>query len=57
MHLEICTCKEIGIHAVDTERGVRFFDADDGINGRELWGGWNLGTTLLGDMEQGDAID
>ena len=52
--------KEIGIHAVDTERGVRFFfDADDGINGRELWvsDGTSVGTTLLGDMEQGDAID
>ena len=29
--------KEIGI-IVDTERGPRFFfDADDGIHGREMW--------------------
>ena len=52
--------REIGIHAVDTERGVRFFfDADDGVNGRELWvsDGTVSGTMMLGDMESGDAID
>ncbi|DAC19525.1 MAG TPA: hypothetical protein D7H90_02080 [Candidatus Poseidoniales archaeon] len=52
--------REIGILAVDTERGTRFFfDADDGVNGRELWvsDGTSVGTTMLGDMESGDAID
>jgi len=52
--------KEIGIHVVDTERGPRFFfDADDGIHGREMWvsDGTSIGTTMLGDMETADAID
>ena len=52
--------RELGIHSVVTERGPRFFfDADDGINGRELWvsDGTSIGTTMLGDMETGDAID
>ena len=52
--------RELGIHEVDTERGSRFFfDADDGVNGRELWvsDGTPLGTMMLGDMESGDAID
>ena len=52
--------RELGIQEVDTERGTRFFfDADDGVNGRELWvsDGTPLGTMMLGDMESGDAID
>ena len=52
--------RELGIHVVDTDRGSRFFfDADDGVNGRELWvsDGTAIGTTMLGDMESGDAID
>ena len=52
--------RELGIHSVDTDRGTRFFfDADDGINGRELWvsDGTSIGTTMLGDMESGDGID
>ncbi len=52
--------RELGIHAVDTDRGTRFFfDADDGTNGRELWvsDGTPIGTIMLGDMESGDAID
>ena len=52
--------KEIGIHVVDTERGPRFFfDADDGVHGREMWvsDGTSIGTTMLGDMETADAID
>jgi ELWxxDGT repeat protein len=52
--------KELGIYSVDTERGPRFFfDADDGIHGRELWvsDGTSVGTAMLGDMETGDAID
>lgn len=52
--------RELGIHVVDTDRGPRFFfDADDGVNGRELWvsDGTTIGTTMLGDMESGDAID
>jgi ELWxxDGT repeat protein len=52
--------RELGIHVVDTARGPRFFfDADDGINGRELWvsDGTAIGTNMLGDMESGDAID
>ena len=46
--------------SVDTERGPRFFfDADDGIHGREMWvsDGTSIGTTMLGDMETADAID
>jgi len=52
--------RELGIHVVDTDRGPRFFfDADDGVNGRELWvsDGTSIGTAMLGDMESGDAID
>ena len=52
--------KEIGIRVVDTERGPRFFfDADDGVHGREMWvsDGTSIGTTMLGDMETADAID
>ena len=52
--------KEIGIRVVDTERGPRFFfDADDGVHGREMWvsDGTAIGTTMLGDMETSDAID
>jgi len=52
--------RELGIHEIDTERGPRFFfDADDGVNGRELWvsDGTAIGTMMLGDMESGDAID
>ena len=52
--------KELGIYSVETERGPRFFfDADDGIHGRELWvsDGTAVGTAMLGDMEIGDAID
>ena len=52
--------RELGIHVVETERGQRFFfDADDGIHGRELWvsDGTSIGTTMLGDMESGDAIN
>ena len=52
--------RELGIHVVETDRGNRFFfDADDGVHGRELWvsDGTSIGTTMLGDMESGDAID
>ena len=52
--------RELGIHVVETDRGHRFFfDADDGIHGRELWvsDGTSIGTTMLGDMESGDAIN
>ena len=51
--------RELGIHVVETERGQRFFfDADDGVHGRELWvsDGTSIGTTMLGDMESGDGI-
>ena len=52
--------RELGIHAFDTQSGPRFFfDADDGVHGREMWvsDGTPVGTTMLGDMETGDAID
>ncbi|MEC8589732.1 MAG: hypothetical protein VXY35_06230, partial [Candidatus Thermoplasmatota archaeon] len=51
--------RELGIHVVEADRGQRFFfDADDGVHGRELWvsDGTSIGTTMLGDMESGDAI-
>ena len=52
--------KILGIHAMETERGLRFvFDADDGIHGRELWvtDGTAAGTLMVGDIETGDGID